>query len=130
MQQREKSHGFLVKKFRGSMINRLIEKRRHPRLKLAYPVNYQIPGAGEINNVLSKDISLGGMGFVHNRFIPVNTPLKLRINILSRVLNSTGIIKRSVPIAHSDRYYTGVEFKEFNLEDKKYLNDYIQLRAG
>ncbi|MFH1397967.1 MAG: PilZ domain-containing protein [Candidatus Omnitrophota bacterium] len=115
------------------MINRLIEKRQHPRLKFAYPVSFDIPGAGETNSVLSKDISLGGMGFVHNRFIPVNTPLKLRINILSRVLNSVGIIRQSVPIAHSDSYYTGVEFKEFNSEDKQYLNNYIQyiqLRAG
>lgn len=112
------------------MINRLIERRQYPRLKLASPVSFEIPGAGEINSALSKDISLGGIGFIHNSFIPVNTPLKLKINILSKVLNSVGMIRQSVPIAHSDRYYTGVEFKEFNLGDKKYLFDYIQLRAG
>ncbi len=112
------------------MINRLIEKRQHPRLILANPMSFMIPGVGKINNVLSHDISLGGMGFVNNWFIPMNTPLKLRINILSKELNSVGMIRRSVPIPHSDRYYTGVEFKEFNVDDKKYLSDYIQLRTG
>ncbi|MBU0503357.1 MAG: PilZ domain-containing protein [Candidatus Omnitrophota bacterium] len=112
------------------MINRLIEKRQHPRLKLAHPISFEIPGAGEINNALSNDISIGGIGFVNDRFIPMNTPLKLKINILSKVLNSVGMIKRSIPIPHSDRYYTGIEFKEFNLADRKYLNDYIQLKAA
>lgn len=112
------------------MTNTFAEKRRFPRLKIASPLHYQIRGLAKTANTLINNISLGGIGFIDNQFIPPNTPIMLEMNLLSRPLRPAGKIAWSSPIPHSDRYYSGVEFTEFSSEEKKYLQDYLDMQMG
>ncbi len=106
------------------------EKRLTPRIRLHSPLRYQICGEREFNNTLSDDISMGGVGFLNNRFLAPKTTLNLEINVLSRVLRPLGMITWSSPLPHSDNYRLGVEFLEFNPQEKNYLKDYIDMRLG
>lgn len=106
------------------------EKRKFPRIKLYTPLHYQIRGIPEFYNTVSDDISLGGIGFMNNKFVAPQTPVTLEINLLSRVLRPTGRIAWSWPLAHSDRYRLGVEFVELDPGERNYLSDYIDMQRG
>lgn len=106
------------------------EKRLTPRIKLSTPLRYQIRGEPEFNTTVSDDISVGGLSFYESKFIAPKTPLNLEINVLSRILRPMGRVAWSSPLPHSDRYRLGIEFLEFNLKEKDYLSDYIDMQTG
>jgi c-di-GMP-binding flagellar brake protein YcgR len=101
------------------------EKRRSPRIKMGLPLRYQIRGNGESHNVISDNISAGGLGFTSANFIAPATNIMLEMNLLSRVLTPAARVSWASPIAHSDRYRLGLEFVEFNPKDREYVGDYI-----
>jgi c-di-GMP-binding flagellar brake protein YcgR len=104
------------------------DKRQSPRIKLQEPLRYQVRGSPVPNNVLSDNMSLGGMGFADDHFLAPDTKLELQIKILSRVLNLFGKVAWSQPLPHSDKYHCGVEFMELVPEQKEYLSDFINIR--
>jgi hypothetical protein len=106
------------------------EKRQFPRILWHAPIHYQIRGRPEFNNVVSDDISSGGLRFVTDNFIPPGTLLMLEINLLSQMLRPLGKTIWSQPIPHSDRYSTGIEFQELGLKEKDYLKDFINMQLG
>jgi len=111
---------------------RVEEKRRFPRLQLAgAPLKYQVRGSPESRNAQCDDISIGGMCFVNDNFLPSATSLMLEVNILSRVLCFIGKVAWASPLAHSDRYRIGVGFEESAPQpDKDFLSDYIDMQLG
>lgn len=106
------------------------EKRQYPRLKVTAPLSYQIRGLPQQAHALSNTLSAGGLSFVNNNFIPVNTCISFEINVLSKALNPIGIVRWSQPLSHSDRYQAGIEFLEWEPAQKKYLCDYLKMRLG
>lgn len=106
------------------------ENRNFPRLDLRAPLRYQVRGNLEFNNTITNDISLGGIGFSNNEFIAPQTPVVLELNILSRNLRAIARVVWSQPLPHSDRYRLGVEFLEFDPQEKNYLQDYIDMQMG
>jgi len=106
------------------------EKRQFPRIRLSAPVRYQIRGYPGFNDTLSRDISLGGVSFGNNKFIPPQTTVAVEINILSRILRTIGRVTWSSPIPHSDKYRSGVEFLELAPAESSYLKDYIDMQSG
>lgn len=111
------------------MVFTLQEKRRFPRFGLRMPLSFQIKGRPQSNNVVSKDISLGGISFINEDFIAPKTSLILQINLASRILTSYGRIAWASPLPRSNRYKVGVEFLEFAPKAKDILQDYIEMRA-
>lgn len=101
------------------------DSRRFPRVELHTPVSYQIRGEGRVNNTVCDNISIGGLGFVCERFIPPATPLMLEISIFSRILRVVGKVMWVQPLSHSYRNRIGLEFVELGLNDKKLLSDYV-----
>lgn len=110
------------------MTNYWEEKRRSPRLKLTVPVRYQVRGKPKSNNVLTENISLGGIGLIDEKFIPPATTVMLEINLPSKVLNPVGRVTWSAPFPHSDRYHSGIEFLELDPDQKRHLSDYLNMR--
>jgi hypothetical protein len=106
------------------------DKRLFPRVKIRGPISYQVRGTHDFNHILSDDISLGGVGFTNDRFIPPSTSLNLEIKVASRTLRPIGKVIRSSPSTHSDYFRTGVTFVEFGQDEKKYLADFITMRAN
>lgn len=106
------------------------EKRDFSRIKLHSPLRYQIRGRHEFYNTISDNISVGGIGFVNNKFIAPLTPLMLEINVLSRILRPIGRVAWSHPLPHSNRYRLGMEFLELNPGEKNYLKDFIDMQRA
>ncbi len=106
------------------------ENRVFPRVDFRSRIRYQVRGKPDFDNVLGNDISCGGLRFTSEKFIPTATFVMLEINVLNRVLRPLGRIAWSVPIAHSDRKQTGVEFMEFDRLEKDYLKDFVNMQLG
>jgi hypothetical protein len=106
------------------------ESRRFPRIKFSNPLRFQVRGSPDSSTSLSENISLNGIGFMHNNFIAPLTPLMLEIKLLSRVLRPIGRVVWSSPSAHSNRYRLGVEFLEMDIQEKKVLSDFINMRVN
>lgn len=112
------------------MADRLEDNRQFSRVKLQGPLRYQIRGTPEFNNTVLNNISLGGLSFNNNKFIPPNTLLTLQVDVLSRILNPIGRIAWASSLPRSDRYQFGIEFMEMDEAEKKYLNDYITMKTA
>jgi hypothetical protein len=53
----------------------------------------------------------------------------LEINVLLHILNPIGRVAWSASLPHTDKYLCGVEFLEMPLEQRKYLEDFIEMQA-
>ncbi|MFA6357254.1 MAG: PilZ domain-containing protein [Candidatus Omnitrophota bacterium] len=104
------------------------ENRCFPRVDFHSKISYQIRGKPDFNSVLSQDISCGGLRFNNDSFIPTSTPVMLEINILDRILRPVGKVAWSTPLAHSSRSQVGIEFVEFNVIEKNYLKEFVNLQ--
>ncbi|MBU1998416.1 MAG: PilZ domain-containing protein [Candidatus Omnitrophota bacterium] len=111
------------------MVFNRVEKRKSPRINVAFPIRYQIPGTAEVISCLTNNIGMGGVGFMSNNFIPTKTPLKLEINLRNRILNPEAKVSWVSSIPHSDNYYSGIEFTQLTVFDKERLADYIELKS-
>lgn len=117
-------------RFKEKMAFVTTEKRHFPRLRAAFPLRYQIRGGREYNSTLSENISLNGAGLTNQDFIPPNTLLNVEMNILSRILRSQAKVVWAMPLPHSDRYRLGLEFLEFDPQEKKFLADYLGMQTA
>lgn len=106
----------------------IVEKRRYPRIKVKLPLKYQVRGSKDYDNLLTEDLSEGGLSFSNNKFIAPLTKVMLELTVLKRVLSPVGKIAWISPIRHSNRYRMGVEFEQIELPEKAYLSDYINLQ--
>jgi hypothetical protein len=112
------------------MLTTFQEKRKDTRVNLSIPVHYQIRGTSDFSNTLSEDISVSGICFADNSFIRPDTHLVVEIALMSRILRAIGRVNWSSPIAHSDRYRSGVEFVDLGDKGKSFINDYISMQTG
>ncbi|MEK6727519.1 MAG: PilZ domain-containing protein [Candidatus Omnitrophota bacterium] len=110
------------------MLSNFKEKRNFTRFGLRTPVRYQIRGQPQFDNTISNDISLGGISFTSNGFIPLQTPVMLEVNILSKVLKAIGKIAWAQPIPHSYRNVMGLEFVELPHEERAVLSNYLNTK--
>jgi hypothetical protein len=110
------------------MNNRSIESRLFPRLDFSGSVSCQVRGAKEIGRSVSEDISLSGIKFISDSFIPPQTPVMLEINLLSQVVRPIAQIVWSSPFPRQNKFHLGARFLEWDPQDKKRLNDYITMK--
>ena len=101
------------------------EKRQHPRIDMRVPLTYRVRGKPISESTISTDLSAGGLSFISEKFLPIQTVLGLEFNILSRSLSSSGQIKWISPVSHSDRNRIGIQFMELPDAAKDYLSNYI-----
>jgi len=106
------------------------ENRCLPRVDFATQMRYQVRGKPDFANVVSSDISCGGLRFSDDKFIPTATAVMLEINVLNRVLRPIGKVAWSTPQAHSNRNQMGVEFVEFDTLERNYLKEFINMQLS
>ena len=106
------------------------ERRRFPRIDHHAPVRSQIKGGSEYSHGIRDDLSVGGLCYICDNFIPPATQLVLEINIFCRVLKVLGKVVWANQFPHSDRNRHGIEFMEMDQFDKKFLTDYISMYLG
>ncbi len=105
------------------------ENRVFPRVNLDSPIRFQIRGDADFDNAVCNDISTGGLRFTSNKFVPTESALMLEIKLLERVLRPIGKVAWSAPVAHSYRNQLGVEFLEFDMLERNYLKEFINMRT-
>jgi len=106
-------------------------RRRFQRIGLRAQMRYSVRGAAsEFANVVSNNISSGGVGFNSDRYIAPQTPLMLEIDVLSKVLHPVGKVAWCQSLPRSYRNSLGVEFVEMDPLEKNYLQDYINMQAN
>lgn len=113
-----------------AMPTREKENRSSPRIGFHAKIHYQLRGKPDFDTATTSDISYGGLKFTNDRFIPPATPLMLEINVLNRVLRPIGKVAWSNPLPHSNRNQTGIEFVEFNVLERNYLKDFINMQLA
>jgi len=106
------------------------EARCFPRIDLHSKIQYRVRGKPDFASALTNNISCGGLKFTNDGFIPTSTAVMLEINVLNRVLKPIGKVAWSTPLPHSNRNQTGIEFVEFNLSERRYLKDFIEMQLG
>ncbi|MFA5145195.1 MAG: PilZ domain-containing protein [Candidatus Omnitrophota bacterium] len=112
------------------MVTNLEDRRRFPRSTLREPIRFQVKGFPQYSNAVTENISIGGLGFLADRFIAPSTQVIMEISVLSHILRPIGKISWSSPLPHSDRNRLGVEFMEMVPEEKGYLSDYLDMKMG
>jgi hypothetical protein len=112
------------------MFNRVTESRQSPRINFSGPLRCQVRGSQDIIGTIGEDLSVSGVKFIGRKFIPPNTPVMLEINLLSRIVRPIAQIVWSEPFPHQDKYHLGAKFMEWNLEDKKSLSDFLNMRLN
>jgi c-di-GMP-binding flagellar brake protein YcgR len=111
------------------MVIKREERRGFPRIDFSGPVYYRAIDVSEFDNTVCCDISLGGIGFVSNKFIPPKTALMLEVNILSRVIRSTGQVIWFQSLPRSERNRLGLKFTELDPKDWNYLEEFINMKV-
>lgn len=106
------------------------ENRCFPRIDFHSKIQYQIRGKADFASALTNDISCAGLRFTSDSFVSRSTAVMLEINVLNRLLRPVGKVAWSMPLAHSDRNQMGIEFIEFDMLERKYLEDFINMRLG
>lgn len=112
------------------MSEKIVQRRLFPRLSCQAPLRYQKRGLPEFGNSITSDISSGGVGFSADKYFTPNTLLMLEINVLSKVLRPIARVVWSNPASRSDRFRLGAEFVEFDVLEKKHLDDFIKLKSA
>lgn len=105
------------------------ERRRFLRVNFKEPLRYQILGLSILKNTIAENISLGGIGFINEEFIPPGTMIKLGFNIFLSHIEVLGKIVWTQLVSYSDRYRLGVEFQNLDLRASKSISDFVELQA-
>lgn len=106
------------------------ERRRHPRVISAMPVQYRgirQDGDAAVGTV-ARDISNGGIRFVTNEFISIFTRLVVEVSIPSTpkpvkaISKVVWIHKRP----YGEQYEIGMQFVDMTEEDKRNLSQFVE----
>jgi len=108
----------------------MIEKRRYGRIYFKTPLHCKIRGETKGAYTVTEDLSPGGMGFIHERFIPARTHLMLEFNVLQKAVSSIARIAWTSSMGHTHTHRYGVEFLEIDQQSKNYLKDFFALKAS
>ncbi|MCM8819313.1 MAG: PilZ domain-containing protein [Candidatus Omnitrophica bacterium] len=107
-----------------------IERRKYPRLNVSFPIECSDPAQKNYFYTVSKDISLGGVKIIYDKFLPKQTNLKLNINLIDNVVTAISRVCWCNKMRISDRYMIGLEFNELDTESKKNILNFFEKIEG
>ncbi|MEW6075088.1 MAG: PilZ domain-containing protein [Candidatus Omnitrophota bacterium] len=95
------------------------EKRKFSRVSEYDEISYSIIPHPKSKNKLTLDLSAGGIRFIADEFIPLNSLLRLEIRLLhcSKVINAIAKVVRVKSLFGDERFEIGVEFVDIKKED-------------
>ena len=107
------------------------DKRRHHRAEIHLPLRFRDPlnHRSPAKNAQTRDLSLGGLCFQTEEFVPLDTTLllELRLRDSARPVRSIARVAwtRIMPSGH--RYEIGSEFVDIVFSERKALKDFLDL---
>jgi len=103
----------------------MVENRKFPRAGVSFPVECRPLPKKNYFYTVSKDLSLGGVKIISNRFLPKNDTLKVSINFINTVLDLKAKVAWCNQERMSDRYSAGLEFVETSKQSKEKLISFL-----
>jgi hypothetical protein len=105
------------------------DKRRHDRADIHLPLRFRDPltHPSHPKNAQTKDLSLGGLCFRTEEFLPLDTTLllELRLKNSARPLRSIARVAWTKTLPSGHRYEVGSEFVDIVLSERKALEDFL-----
>lgn len=86
------------------------DRRKYPRVDISFPVECDTLPRGNYFYTVSKDLSLGGVKIISNKFFPRNEPLKITINLIEKVVSLKARVAWCNETRAVDTYFVGLEF--------------------
>jgi len=96
------------------------ERRRHPRCKVAIPVELHMPGVSTPSRTSAEEISLGGCYIETTFTVPVGTKLAMTLWLDDVPINVSCVVVTCHP-----QFGNGFEFLEIRAEDRERLAKFI-----
>jgi len=104
-----------------------VEKRKYSRVKVSFPVEcIVLPERKSFFYTVSKDLNLGGVRIVSEKFLPKDQEVKVNINLIDEMALIKAKVVWCSKERYSERYYAGLRFLEINEQDKTNLNNFIR----
>lgn len=125
----------LIDKLFNVIVPSRAEKRKEPRRDDELPVEIEILsdetfiGPTHVLYAQIKDISVGGVKIWTSIYIPLDTPIKLKITLpkLEEVIGPIGKVVWGNPLENSDLYEMGIEFETTQPDILCTLLEYIYM---
>lgn len=103
----------------------MLERRKNSRLDISFPVACNMLSKNHYFYTVSKNLCVGGLGIICSEFISVNSPLKISVNIIDRVITLKAKVIWCNRRRISDRYSVGLEFLEVNQANKHHIDHFL-----
>ena len=109
-----------------------VEKRAHPRRRVRIPIMCWETGGGKASGrgmeVISKDLSAGGVAFFSSRIYPVETVLWIEVHLPGRKNPVKVSIKvaRVEAVLHKEEYLIGAAFMDLTTEDRLFISSSLE----
>lgn len=103
------------------------ERRRFIRIRQQDIINYTILSQFKSRRKLTQDLSLGGVRFISDNFIPMHAILKLEIKLMDTLsmINAVARVAWIREIFDDENFEVGAEFMDINKEDLRLLNEHL-----
>ena len=109
-----------------------LEKRAHVRRKIRIPIlcweTEQDKIRGQGTEIISYDLSVGGLAFISPKLYPLGTLLYVEIHLPGQKSPITGKIKivHIESVFHKDKYLIGTAYVDIPEEDKSAIADSLE----
>ena len=101
------------------------ERRRNPRVDASFPVACNMLSTGRYFYTISKNLGLGGVRILYNKFIPRDSALKVNVNLIGRVVSLKAKVVWCNKQRIADRYAAGLEFVEVNKRNQRDISQFL-----
>jgi len=103
------------------------ERRKFIRIDEQTAVSYSVMPNYKSERKLTQDLSLGGIKFISDHFMPVGSILKIEIRLkhIPKVINAVVKLIWIKAIFNDEQYDVGVEFVHIDREDLEFMHDYL-----
>ena len=107
------------------------DKRRHHRMDIHLPLRFRDPVThpSPTKNAQTKDLSLGGLCFQTEEFVPLDTTLllELRLQDSAKPVRSIARVAWTRAMPSGLRYEIGSEFVDIVHSERKALEDFLNI---
>ena len=102
------------------------DRRRAQRLKAKLTAHYELKAEKKYGNLLTQDISEGGIRMLSDGFIPRLSKVAVQLNLTPhKLVELNGEIRWSQRAAYSNYYQTGLEFRDVSPDIKRSISEYV-----
>ncbi len=101
------------------------ERRQYQRVDISFPVECNELSKKNYFYTVSKDLSIGGLKMLANKFLPKNEPIKVSINLIDKMVELRAKVAWCNEMYASDNYLCGLEFVELKKNTRNEIAGFL-----